>query len=231
MRPEAALVVGGFGSIGAAVSKRLAGDGFAVHKTSRTPQDGAIVLEVGYPQEQLRAIVADLPELDVVVWAQGTNTNDTVGALDLARSRRVIEGNLLLVAETLDALVAARRLRRGARLVVVSSVWEVVARPGKFSYTVSKAGLGGLVRAAALDLAPAGVLINAVLPGVVDTPMTRKMLSVEQVAAAEAATGFGRLVDLPAVTGTVAFLCSSSNTAITGQSVAVDLGFSVARSL
>ena len=226
-----ALVVGGLGSIGSAIGDRLACDGFAVLPTSRSAREGVVGLDVGDPETHRRAVIAQLPELDVVVWAQGANTNDAVGALDLARSREVIEGNLLFVAETLDALVATSRLRRGARLVVVSSVWQVVARPGKFSYTVSKAGLGGLVRAAALDLAAAGVLINAVLPGVVDTPMTRDMLAADQIAAAEAATGFGRLVDLCAVTGTVAFLCSASNTAVTGQSIAVDLGFSLARSL
>ena len=225
------MVFGGLGCIGAAVADRLGLDGFEVLVTSRSARNGAVVLGPEQPEAQRRAVIEGLPTLDVVVWAQGLNTNDAMGALDLRRSREVIEGNLMFVTETLDALVATGRLSPGARLVVVSSVWQVVARAGKFSYTVSKAALGGLVRAAALDLAPHGVLINGVLPGVVDTPMTRDVLSDQQIAAAEAATGFGRLVDLAAVTATVAFLCSEANTAVTGQSIAVDLGFSVGRSL
>lgn len=224
-----ALVVGGRGTIGSAVADVLRGQGCHVLVTSRTPGPDTIELDPASPESQRRAVVAALPELDVVVWAQGTNANDRLGELDLRRTREVLDGNLGLVAETLDALVATGRLRRGARLVVISSVWEIVARPGKFAYTVSKAALGGLVRAAALDLAPHDVLVNAVLPGVVDTAMTRSMLSREQLARVETATGFGRLVPLDAVTSIVGFLCSAANTGITGQSIAVDLGFSVAR--
>ena len=227
--PGDALVIGGRGAIGNAVVQRLESDGFRVRRTSRSGDDGTVVLDPAAPEADRRRTLAALPVLDAVVWAQGTNVNDALGALDLERTRAVLDGNLGLVIETLDALVATGRLRAGARLVVVSSVWEQVARAGKFSYTVSKAAVGGLVRAAALDLASQQVLINAVLPGVVDTPMTRSVLSDQQLAAVENATGFGRLVDLAAVARTVAFLCAPSNTAITGQSVAVDLGFSVAR--
>lgn len=226
-----ALVVGGRGSIGAAVADTLRTSGAEVLTTSRTAGPGVVRLDPQQPETERRQVLAGLPELDAVVWAQGTNVNDQLGTLDLARSREVLDGNLTFVAESLDALVAQGRLRRGARLVVISSVWEVVARPGKFSYTVSKAALGGLVRAAALDLARHDLLINAVLPGVVDTPMTRAMLSAEQLTAVQQATGFGRLVSLEAVTSIVAYLCSDANTGVTGQSIAVDLGFSVARSV
>ena len=69
------------------------------------------------------------------------------------------------------------------------------------------------------------------LPGVLDTAMTRSMLSAEQITSFERATGFNRLVTLDDVTSTVAFLCSASNTGITGQSIKVDLGFGHERSL
>lgn len=225
-----ALVVGGRGTIGAAVAARLAGDGFDVLVTSRSGADrGGFRLDPSQPEPERWTTLAGLPELDALVFAQGTNANDSIGELDLPRTRRLLDANLGLVIESLDALVATGRLRRGSRVVVLSSVWEQVARPGKLSYTVSKAGLGGLVRASALDLAAQGIMVNAVLPGVVDTPMTRGMLSDAQLAAVAGATGFDTLVPLDAVTSMVAYLCSAANTGVTGQSVAVDLGFSVAR--
>ena len=219
-----ALVVGGFGALGAAISAQLVTDGARVLRASRTPHledPDAITLDDD--------ALDSLPVLDAVVWAQGVNVNDRADAHDADDLARTFEINVALVARQLRLLLTTGRLARGAKLVILSSIWEVVARPGKFTYTVSKAAVGGLVRAAALDLAPRGILVNAVLPGVVDTPMTRAMLSNEQIDAVEGATGFGRLVMPEDVASVVAYLCSPRNTGVTGQSVVVDLGFSIGR--
>ncbi|NTW39721.1 MAG: SDR family oxidoreductase, partial [Cellulomonadaceae bacterium] len=144
---------------------------------------------------------------------------------------RVLAVNVTGVAAQLQTLVASGRLRDGARVVVISSIWQDLARPGKFSYAVSKAAVGGLVRAAAMDLASRGILVNGVLPGVVDTPMSRTMLSPEQVAGVEGATPAGRMVRPRDVASLVSYLASARNTGVTGQSVVVDLGYSVGRVL
>ena len=218
-----ALVLGARGAIGAAIADTLAADGFEVLRAGR---EGELAVTIEDP-----SALDALPSLDAVVWAQGLNVNDTaetVGAEDLGR---VLEGNVTYVAVTLQRLLAAGRIADGARLVVLSSIWEQIARPGKFSYTISKAAIGGLVRAASADLAARGILVNAVLPGVTDTPMTRAMLSPEQAATVEAQTDFGRLVALEDVAGLVAQLCSPRLTGVTGQSITVDLGFSHTRRL
>jgi NAD(P)-dependent dehydrogenase (short-subunit alcohol dehydrogenase family) len=72
-------------------------------------------------------------------------------------------------------------------------------------------------------------LINAVLPGPLDTPMTRRNLSAEQMASFTGATRFGRLASLADVANLVYFLCSPANTGITGQFIAADLGYSHVR--
>lgn len=222
-----ALVVGGFGALGAATADQLEAEGTRVLRSSRSPHPGipdAIMLG---DDDALR----ELPVLQAVVWAQGVNVNDGVATHEPDDLLRTFDVNVALVARQLRTLITANRLARGARLVVLSSIWEGVARPGKFSYTVSKAAIGGLVRAAALDLAPAGILVNAVLPGVVETPMTRSMLSPGQIEQVESATGFGRLVAPEDVASIVCHLVSPHNTGVTGQSIVVDLGFSVGRLL
>ena len=218
-----ALVVGGFGALGAAIAAQLEADGARVLRTSRNPPTGtpeAITLDGDDASREL-------PTLQAVVWAQGVNVNDRADAHESEDLSRMFDVNVALVARQLQALIAGKRLVRGARLVVLSSIWEGVARPGKFSYTVSKAAVGGLVRAAALDLAPQGILVNAVLPGVVDTPMTRTMLSTGQIDQVESATGFRRMVVPGDVASLVGYLCSPRNTGVTGQSIVVDLWFSV----
>jgi 3-oxoacyl-[acyl-carrier protein] reductase len=218
-----ALVVGGFGALGSAIAARLELDGARVLRASRTEHPGTTgairIDDQGFPP--------GLPLLQSVVWAQGMNVNDRADAYDEDDLALALETNVALVARQVRALVDAHRLAPAARLVVLSSIWEAVARPGKFSYTVSKAAVGGLVRAAAMDLAPRGVLVNGVLPGVVDTPMTRGMLSPEQIRQVESATGFGRMVMPEDVASLVSYLASPHNTGVTGQSIVVDLGFSI----
>jgi len=132
---------------------------------------------------------------------------------------------VLFIASSLQALLAAGKLSSGCRLVVVSSIWQLESRPGKFSYTISKAALQGLVKSVALDLGPRGILINAVLPGVVDTPMTRTHLSPEQIHAITAQSALGRLPQPADIAAAVGFLASPANRAITGQFLTVDAGF------
>jgi NAD(P)-dependent dehydrogenase (short-subunit alcohol dehydrogenase family) len=129
-------------------------------------------------------------------------------------------------------LRALRLLRPGgARMVVVSSIWQERARGDKLSYMVTKAAVGGLVRSASVDLGWEGHLVNAVLPGVLDTPMTRTNLSDEQITVVTGKTTLGRLPDLGTVAETICFLCSRDNRSISGQSVVVDLGMSNAHLL
>ena len=168
---------------------------------------------------------SEMPTLDAVVWAQGVNCSDTVASFESAGLQHLLQGNVLFIASSLQALLAAGRLREGCRLVVVSSIWQLESRPGKFSYTISKSALQGLVKSCALDLGPRGIVINAVLPGVVDTPMTRSHLSADQIAAITSQSALGRLPQPTDIAEAVGFLASPGNRVITGQFLTVDAGF------
>lgn len=173
--------------------------------------------------------IADLPRLDAVVWAQGLNATDSLLSFNEADFAAVMEANVAFVARTLARLLDLDRLATPARLCVISSIWQEQARTNKFSYTVSKAAVAGLLRSAAADLGPRDVLINAVLPGVVDTPMSRAHLSPAQITSITSACPLGRLPTPEDVAAAVAFLVGADNQAITGQSLTVDGGFSAVR--
>lgn len=221
----AALVFGGSGQIGAACADKLREEGDDVIVTSRQGGDGVAAYD---PLAHKLALPGE-GQFDAVVWAQGANLGDSILDFDLERHRAIYDANVTFVLESLHALLTSDRLADGARLCVISSVWQNVARPNKLSYMVSKAALQGLVQSAATDLAERGILVNAVLPGALDTPMTRQNLSTEQIGRIAGMTKFGRLAALDDVAALVAFLCSPANTSITGQFVAVDLGFQNAR--
>jgi len=210
---EHAVVFGGTGAIGAAVVAHLeAQPGWTVtvvrHHDANDP---------AWPPR-------DLPGCTAVVWAGGDNVNDDAAGYREADLDRVLEANCKFVLRTAQRLHAAGKIAYAARLCIVSSIWQLQTRPGKLSYTVSKAAVGGAVRAMAADFAERAVLVNAVLPGAVDNAMTRATMPAEAQAAVRARTGFGRLVTEAEVARAVWGLVGSY-TGITGQSIPVDLGF------
>lgn len=224
--PSDLLLFGAGGALGSAIGAHLLGQGYKLHTAGGSALQGETShLPLRYDAPLEASSFSSFPSLAAVVWAQGLNCSDTVDSFEASDLQRLLQSNVLFIAASLQALLAADRLADGCRLVVVSSIWQLESRPGKFSYTVSKAALQGLVKSCSLDLGPRGIVINAVLPGVVDTPMTRAHLSVEQIIAITSQSALGRLPHPTDIAAAVGFLASPANRAITGQFLTVDAGF------
>jgi NAD(P)-dependent dehydrogenase (short-subunit alcohol dehydrogenase family) len=221
-----ALLFGSSGALGSAILAQLEQHEFHVITAGSSPgRSDHSHLQLDYKQSDFSSVFDSIPQLSSVVWAQGINCSDSVTCFDLNDLQRLFQSNVLFVASTLRALLQAKKLASGSRLAVVSSIWQLESRPGKFSYSVSKAALQGLVKSCAIDLGPMGILINAVLPGVVDTPMTRTHLSAEQIATITSQSALQRLPEPEDIATAVCFLVGASNRAITGQFLTVDAGF------
>ena len=109
--------------------------------------------------------LVDTTLLHAVCWAQGANLVDSLKDFDVARHVALYQANCLTVMASAAALLRRGLLStEGARLAIVSSVWQERARQDKFSYAVTKAAVGGIVRAASVDLGSDGHLVNGVLP-------------------------------------------------------------------
>jgi 3-oxoacyl-[acyl-carrier protein] reductase len=170
-----------------------------------------------------------LGPFDAVCWAQGANCTDSIYKFNIEQHKNIYDANVLFILNSLHSLLTNLLLSKPARLCVVSSIWQKMARQDKMSYCITKAALEGLVLSAATDLAREGHIINAVLPGVIDTPMAHTNLSAEQIRKVESGTLFNRLPTLHEVAACVHNLCQPDNTAVTGQFIAVDLGYSNVR--
>jgi NAD(P)-dependent dehydrogenase (short-subunit alcohol dehydrogenase family) len=155
-----------------------------------------------------------------VVWCQGVNCNDSIGSLNAVDYLHVVDVNLHYTTWTLNDLIKHDRIEDGGRCLIISSLWQDFSRENKFSYTVSKAAIGGLVRSCSIDLGKRGIFINALLPGPIDNEMTRSNLTREQI---DTLPGFVNLDDLWYLSE---YLCTR-NASTNGQSIRVDLGFSV----
>ena len=225
------LVFGATGAIGHAIAEAALARGWAVTGASRSIAAGwlagadALVVNPFSPGFSLKV---EMP-YTAVCWAQGANCNDSVYAVDLPRHRELYAANVEYILITLQALLTGGLLAPASKLCVISSIWQNLARQNKLSYCVTKAALQGLVLSASADLAKDGHVINAVLPGALETPMTRKNLSAAQIDGIASATGFNRLTSLSDVASAVLMLCSPENTGLTGQFVTADLGFSHVR--
>lgn len=228
------LVFGASGAIGAAICQMALEKGWEVTGVARAlpsqplPQIRSLALDPLADNFDVSSF-ANVPRFTSVCWAQGMNTNDSVRTVERDVHLQLYNANCLYILETLKVLLAGNLLLPNSRLCVISSIWQNLARQNKLSYCMTKSALEGLVLSASADLASEGHLINAVLPGAVDTPMTRTNLKPEQVDRIAHGTQFGRLVGLNDVASMVCYLCSPENTGITGQFIAADLGWSRVR--
>jgi NAD(P)-dependent dehydrogenase (short-subunit alcohol dehydrogenase family) len=143
---------------------------------------------------------------------------------DISNFNTMINANISFILNTLHYLLDNNKINNSAKMVIISSIWEESTRPNKLSYTISKAALSGLVKNVSYDLSSKNILINNVLPGVIDNEMSRNALSKETMDRLKNYMNFNRLVTLDDVYKTVKFL-TVDNTGITGQSIKVDLGF------
>jgi 3-oxoacyl-[acyl-carrier protein] reductase len=221
-----ALVFGGSGALGSAIVDELRSTGWHVDVASRKARDGASVdLSDAQWATQLTA------PIDGVVWAQGLNVSGGVLETESSDTRQLFEANVVFIAETLKQLVQASALAAPSRGVVLSSIWQIAVRSNKFAYVASKAALAGVVPSIAVDMAEHAFAINGVLPGVIDTPMTRSQLTPVQLEHVESESIGGALATPRDVASAVAWLIDPRAAGINGQWIAVDNGWSAVRSV
>ena len=236
MSKQTVIIFGASGAIGQALCKSFLDKDYlvtAVCRTGVTPSEslsGAVWLSWDPKScDGVFPIPKNSRQFNAVVWAQGANCSDDIYTFDLKLHEAMYAANVTYILVALQLLLQQNLLASSARLCIISSIWQNLARQNKLSYCTTKSALQGLVQSLVVDLGRSGYLVNAVLPGALDTPMTRANLSNEQINGLVGMTPIGSLPTLNDVCQLVGFLCSQENTGITGQFVAADRGFSYAR--
>ena len=237
MDKEVAIITGGASGIGLATAQQLLRDGFFVHIVDRRADQLAVALE------SLRSQVSDvmgtvldvtdeaamiaafeaLPRVDVVVASAGIAAPSAIEDISASEFRRIVDINLTGVF--IAVREAIKRMTAGGRIIALSSR-AVLGNANTAHYSASKAGVVGLVRAAAFETRARGLCINAVAPGFVDTDMTRGLPDAHR-AAAIAKDPRGRPARPEEIASTIAFLASPGAGFITGQTIFVDGGKSL----
>lgn len=228
----AAVVVGGASGIGRACAEKLDEGGWPVVVADlRPPEDDprAVALDVRDRDAARAALAAVADEhggIGAVVYAAGTARVTPLLEIEEREWDLVLGVNLTGAFNVLQA--AAPHMPEGGSVTMISSVDSGAPVAGLAHYSAAKAGLEALVRSAALELGGSGIRCNAVLPGVVRTPLMAPMLDRPGVATAFITqTPLGRIADGADVADVVAFLASPAARWITGVALPVDGGMSL----
>jgi len=235
-----ALVTGAGQGIGRAVAERLVRDGLAVavndldegraasvaaalgRESLAAPGDVARSASIGAIVEQ---VLSRFGRLDALVTCAGILYPTRFGEIPEEEWRRTMDVNLNGVFLCMRAVVPAMAARGFGRIVNISSTaGKSVSTLGGAHYTASKAGVLGLTRAAAKELAPLGITVNAVCPGLIDTEMVRANVSPDRLEAYRTSFPIQRLGTPEEVAGLVSFLVSDEASYITGASTDINGG-------
>jgi len=242
LKGKAALITGGSRGIGRAVSIRLAREGAYVFVNYARNEGAAretlrLIGQAGGEGEIVRFDVADTKaateaiagliqekgRIDILVNNAGESRDGLLVRMKEQDWDRVIGTNLKGAFNCCRAVSYAMMKQRGGRIINVSSIVALSGNAGQANYSASKAGIIGLTKSLARELAPRGICVNAVAPGLIATDMTSAMTEEQREKVLEEIP-LSRLGTPDDVAGVVLFLASDEAGYITGQVIGVNGG-------
>lgn len=235
------LVIGGSGGIGSVLCRQLVAKGAHVVVAGRNEESvSALASELGMPSAIVDA--TDFDAVDALVKQTKADVGQLDGVVNLAGSimlapahrtsyeqwRAVLDANLTSAFAVTRAV--GKHLRSASSLVLISSAAATVGLPNHEAVAASKAGVEALVRSAAATYAGRGLRVNAVAPGLVDTPLATDITSrPAALEASRAMHALGRIGEPGDVAAAIVWLLDRSNSWVTGQVLGVDGGLARVR--
>jgi len=210
-----ALVTGGSGAIGGAICRALADDGFHV------------VVHANHNLEKARSVIAAIEKLltkdpvQVLVNNAGIHDDAPMAGMSGDQWRRVVDVSLTGFFNVTRPLLMPMMRTRWGRIINISSISGIIGNRGQTNYAAAKAGLHGATKSLALECASRGVTVNAVAPGIIETPELAALFPPERIKSLVPMKCAGKPEEVAAL---VCFLASEKASYITGQIIAVSGG-------
>jgi NAD(P)-dependent dehydrogenase (short-subunit alcohol dehydrogenase family) len=234
-----ALVAGAASGIGRASALGLARAGAFVvcadidragaEKVAQEAGGEAVALDItdeGAVESAVAQVLARHGRIDVLVSTPAVNVRKPLLAYTTAEFERVTRVNLLGTFLITRAAGRAMQEQKRGSIILMSSIRSVTTEPGQAVYAATKAGLVQLARTLAAELGPAGVRVNCLAPGIVDTPLTQPIKNRPDWNQAYARkNALGRWASAEEMAGPVVFLASDASSYVTGAVLFVDGGW------
>jgi 3-oxoacyl-[acyl-carrier protein] reductase len=239
---QVAVVTGAGRGIGHAIAVRLAQEGARVASVSRTESNAqktadeinslradaakayaVDVADQAAVQKAAARIFEDFGRVDVLVNNAGVTRDGLSMRMSMEDWDTVMNTNLKGAFNFIQAVMRPMIKQRSGRIINISSIAGLTGNAGQANYSASKAGLIGLTKTLARELASRGITVNAVAPGLIETDMTT-VLSDEIRQAILQKVPLGKLGEPDDIAGAVAYLASPEAKYITGQVLTVDGG-------
>ncbi len=236
-----ALVTGASGGIGGAIARALHAQGATVALSgTRVAPLEALAAELGSRAFVLPADLSDRASVDALVPA----AEKAMGSLDILVNNagitrdglimrmkdedwdKVLEVNLGSAFRLARSAVRGMMKRRTGRIISITSVSGVIGNPGQVNYSAAKAGMIGMTKALAREVATRGITVNAVAPGFIATPMT-DVLTDDQKSSILTVVPAGRLGTPEEIAAAVVYLASAEAAYVTGQTINVNGGMAM----
>lgn len=240
MNKKVAIVTGAAKGIGKAIAERMIAENYTTILVDMDDENGKkLAIELGENAHYINCNISNEQSVEKL-FSSVMNQYKRIDAL--VNNAGIIKDNVIwkMPTEDFDAVIdvnlkgtwlmcknaaSIMKNQQNGRIVnIASRAW--LGNPGQSNYSASKAGVVGLTRVLALELGKHGVLVNAIAPGLIDTPLTQKLpLDVqEKLIQAQPTRAMGKPED---IANAVAFLCNEKTQFITGQTIYVDGGKSI----
>lgn len=214
------LLTGAHGDIGQAIQLKFLNESYVVHAPTR--QD--LNLET---LEGCEPYVQSLKPCDVFIHCAGFNEPKSFVDIEWRDLEKTLTINALAFYQLSQSLIKQQKLKIGGHILGISSIYGIISRSNRFSYTASKYCLNGMVKNLALELGHLNIKTNALAPGFVDTKLTRKNNDEKTIAHLTQQVPLKRLATVEDMANIAYFLSSPQNNYINGQVVIADGGYSI----
>lgn len=234
-----ALVTGGSGGIGSAISRRLAADGLEViiHANSHLATAQALAARIVADGGRAQAVAFDVTDasatadalqalleqgpIQVLVNNAGIHDDAVFPGMQLTQWQRVLDVSLNGFFHVTQPLTLPMIRTRWGRIITITSVAAVMGNRGQVNYSAAKGALHAATKSLALEVASRGITVNAVAPGIIDTGMSQDSFSADDIARMVPMKRAGKAEE---VADLVSFLASERAAYISGQIISINGG-------
>ncbi len=176
-------------------------------------------------RESIKTYCAQHPKIDVLINNAGINILGAVDSIGDDDIDTMLGTNLIGPIALIRAVVPSMKNANYGKIINISSIWGIRSKENRTLYSATKFALNGVTKALSRELGTYNILVNSVCPGYVNTELTQKNVPKEEQNKIKATIPLGRFAEPDEIAQAVAFLISSNNTYITGQTIIIDGGF------